>query len=410
MSEAAAPDVPGPSEEELRVLRQYKTWKKHAAYFYDFFLSTSIPWPSLTVQWFPDVETSNDEKNGRSNWVKRVLLGTQTCGNGDEFVRIAQIDHSWSTQPPDLKKYDADLGEVGEYSNTGTKGQITHKINHSCGEVNRARYMPQNPDLIATMASNGRCYIFDRTKHPSDPTQNFKPDIVLDYHQKQGFGLSWNSHKRGHLLTSAEDGKIAHWDVVGAFKKDDRVISPTMIYSCHNDVVNDVKWHSINENLFGSVSDDQTIQINDIREDPSKSPSNIISNDQAEICLQFNPVNENLLATAGESQSVSLWDIRKPQQKIYEFTNAHTAPIVELDWSPFHSTIFCTASEDHTVNIWDASLIDSSSSKNALIFKHGGHTAPVNSVNWDPSTPWTLASVAGDNSLQIWKVADTLVG
>lgn len=64
--------------------------------------------------------------------------------------------------------------------------QITQSINHT-GEVNRARYMPQNPDLIATKTVMGEVYVFDRTKHPSQPIGNeCKPDITLRGHTKEG--------------------------------------------------------------------------------------------------------------------------------------------------------------------------------------------------------------------------------
>jgi histone-binding protein RBBP4 len=372
---------------------------------YDFLLSSSIPWPSLTVQWLPDVETSTDQKENTSTWVKRLLLGTHTTGNGDEFVRIAQVTHTWSTEAPNTRDYYADLEEVAKYQNTGTNVSITHKINHSAGEVNRARYMPQNPDLFATLASNGRCYIFDRTKHPSDPTPSFKPDIVLDFHQQQGFGLSWNTKKAGNLLTAAEDANIALWDVVQSFKPDERTIrSPSRVFKSHSAVVNEVKWHPRDENLFGSVSDDGQIQIHDTRSQDDHTST--ISDLQSATCLQFNPANPNLLATAGEDAMASLWDVRKPGEKVYTLAE-HTGPIVELEWSPYHSTILATASEDRTVNIWDASQIGT---EKELLFKHGGHTAPVNAVAWDPSSPWTLASAADDNSLHVWRVADTLVG
>ncbi len=56
------------------------------------------------------------------------------------------------------------------------------------GEVNRARYMPQNPDLIATKTVMGEVYVFDRTKHASVPAEKAetKPDIVLRGHTKEG--------------------------------------------------------------------------------------------------------------------------------------------------------------------------------------------------------------------------------
>lgn len=40
------------------------------------------------------------------------------------------------------------------------------KINHE-GEVNRARYMPQNPCIIATKTPSADVLVFDYTKHPS---------------------------------------------------------------------------------------------------------------------------------------------------------------------------------------------------------------------------------------------------
>ena len=67
------------------------------------------------------------------------------------------------------------------------KIQIIQKIIHP-GEINKARYMPQNPDLIATKCTSGEILIFDRTKHSSEPERNgqAKPDIRLVGQQKEG--------------------------------------------------------------------------------------------------------------------------------------------------------------------------------------------------------------------------------
>lgn len=48
------------------------------------------------------------------------------------------------------------------------KIEIEIKINHE-GEVNRARYMPQNPYIIATKTPTSDVLVFDYTKHPSKP-------------------------------------------------------------------------------------------------------------------------------------------------------------------------------------------------------------------------------------------------
>lgn len=52
--------------------------------------------------------------------------------------------------------------------------------------------MPQNPDLIATKAVSGEVYVFDRTKHSSEPERSgqCKPDITLVGQHKEGYALS----------------------------------------------------------------------------------------------------------------------------------------------------------------------------------------------------------------------------
>lgn len=51
------------------------------------------------------------------------------------------------------------------------KVEVTVKINHD-GEVNRARYMPQNEFVIATKSPSADVCVFDISKHPSVPRAN----------------------------------------------------------------------------------------------------------------------------------------------------------------------------------------------------------------------------------------------
>lgn len=48
--------------------------------------------------------------------------------------------------------------------------------------------MPQNPDIIATKAVSGDLFIFDRTRHPSQPAPGgvCSPEIRLKGHTKEG--------------------------------------------------------------------------------------------------------------------------------------------------------------------------------------------------------------------------------
>lgn len=58
--------------------------------------------------------------------------------------------------------------EFGGFGSVSGKIEIEIKIKHE-GEVNRARYMPQNPCIIATKTPTSDVLVFDYTKHPSKP-------------------------------------------------------------------------------------------------------------------------------------------------------------------------------------------------------------------------------------------------
>lgn len=43
-------------EMEKIINEEYKTWKKNSPFLYDLLISHALEWPSLTCQWFPDVQ------------------------------------------------------------------------------------------------------------------------------------------------------------------------------------------------------------------------------------------------------------------------------------------------------------------------------------------------------------------
>ena len=79
------------------------------------------------------------------------------------------------------------ISEFGGFGSVSGKIEIEIKINHE-GEVNRARYMPQNACVIATKTPSSDVLVFDYTKHPSkpDPSGECHPELRLRGHQKEG--------------------------------------------------------------------------------------------------------------------------------------------------------------------------------------------------------------------------------
>jgi histone-binding protein RBBP4 len=92
--------------------------------------------------------------------------------------------------------------------------QIETKILHD-GDVNRATYMPQKYNIIATKTNTGDVLIFDYTKHPTEPAANDKVEyqLKLTGHTDCGFGLNWNPNTSGQLLSGSDDGNICIWNI-----------------------------------------------------------------------------------------------------------------------------------------------------------------------------------------------------
>ena len=52
-----ARDEDGPDEASERLVsEEYKIWKKNTPFLYDMVMTHALEWPSLTVQWLPDVQ------------------------------------------------------------------------------------------------------------------------------------------------------------------------------------------------------------------------------------------------------------------------------------------------------------------------------------------------------------------
>ncbi|VDM69626.1 unnamed protein product [Strongylus vulgaris] len=44
------------SMEEKVINEEYKIWKKNTPFLYDMVMTHALEWPSLTVQWLPDIQ------------------------------------------------------------------------------------------------------------------------------------------------------------------------------------------------------------------------------------------------------------------------------------------------------------------------------------------------------------------
>lgn len=415
--------------EKRKVNEEYQIWETNSPYLYEFVIKHNLEWPSLMVEWFPNRPSNSDALGLKEE--NNLLLGTHTTGERNYLIVASanlQKDEIKKDDEVSRKKqkinndYNSFSGNEDKIGSIDIKKKIPHK-----GEVHRARPMPQNPNVVASRGPDPELYIWNLESHTSSSTENNKKDIILPLsplglcigHTDDGYGLCWNPHKIGCLVTASHDTNVCLWDVNNTVKSTLLPsIQPICKYSGHTDAVEDVDWHYLNPNIFGSVADDRTIRIWDARD--TKIPIHLIKDAHMDDihAISFHHSNEYMFATGSADKLVSLWDLRNLNSQTQTLFG-HTDQIYSVAWSPFKDSILASCSTDRRVALWDLSCIgneqtdeDAEDGPPELLFLHSGHTSKVLDFSWNYSkeNEWTIASVAEDNTLQVWMLSDDIIG
>lgn len=167
------------------------------------------------------------------------------------------------------------------------------------------------------------------------PTRNAKPPgSVLD--------LSVNKGRRD-LKTLEADSKT---------------LRPSRRYTHHTQIVNDVQHHPISKSFIGSVSDDQTLQIVDVRQSETAKAAVVAREGHLDAinALAFNPTAEVLVATASADKTVGIWDLRNIREKVHTL-DGHNDAVTSLAWHPTEASILGSGSYDRRIIFWDLSRV-----------------------------------------------------
>lgn len=382
----------------------YAIWKSNSIQLYDYLLTTNTVWPSMTLQFFPDMELSADGDKTRY----RVLTGTFTSGFKTEVLKLGSFQVQDSQRKiNDRVKFDHSIAEFQNIQSISGKFETLQEINHSNLEILKARYLPHNPNLIASITNTGQIYIFDKSKYPSAASSEFKYEMVLNGHTKEGYGLCWNTQKEGHLLSCASDGSIIHWDITkhttGA------PVEQVRRRQSDNEGVNDVLWNPSHDSIFAAVGEDNLLKVYDTRQTSSEP----IIQSQGSFhsgginALSINLQNGFCIATGDSQETVNIWDIRSISAPSIVIPHAQSGSITSLKFNPkIPSLLLCASSNDPVVNLYDLSQ---SADEEKCVFKHGGHLLGVNDIDWNPSDEWMCGSVSWDNTVHFWKPSQTLL-
>ena len=143
------------------------------------------------------------------------------------------------------------------------------------------------------------------------------------------------------------------------FSQTNKALHSTRTFTHHAAYVNDVQYHPLHAPLIGTVSDDRTLQILDLRKDRDTSAALATSEDcheDAINALAFNSAGEYLVATGSADKTIGMWDMRNLKFKLHSLIG-HTDAVTSIAWHPFEEAVLGSASADRRVNFWDLSKV-----------------------------------------------------
>jgi histone-binding protein RBBP4 len=122
--------------------------------------------------------------------------------------------------------------------------------------------------------------------------------------------------------------------------------------------VNDVQYHPIVKHFIGTVSDDLTLQILDVRSPDTTRSALTAGNGHVDAinALAFNPRAEFIVATASADKTVGIWDIRNVKEKVHTLVG-HNDAVTSLAWNPKEPSILGSGGYDRRVMFWDLSKV-----------------------------------------------------
>lgn len=384
-------------EHQLRekvVNEEFKIWKKTVPLLYNSIHTHALKWPLLTVDFSPKYTVSEDKSTISVDFV----TGTNTSLRDQDLVSLVSLKLP-STLAPDFASFSgSETIPIPENPSEIKDFSVVTLWKHA-GEVNRAKFSPEG----------GKFVTFDNTGSLHLYTIGQESSVDYKFHTSEGYCLEWVSETQ--FISGANDSQIALWDISSSN-------APLRQFNTHSAVINDLSYSKPTRVLFGSVADDFSTQIHDLR-DAENSPAIKITERHMQNAFQFHPEISHLFATGGKDNVVNIYDARSTKAPLRQLFG-HNDLVFGLRWDTFDPLQLYSWGLDKRVISWDLNymadeytppLADPTETRKrtkntedpCLQFIHAGHTNRVNDFAVHPSIPHLFATVGDDTLLEIYQ-------
>lgn len=373
-----------------------------------------VQWPCLSFDILPDALGSDRRKFPMTAY---VVAGTQ-ADNADKNKLIVM---KWSNlQRTNKDGCEDDEEEEGKYKlddddeddeeddeNDGNPELEFRMIKHP-GGVNRVRGMPQMSALVSTWSDNGSVHVWnvhaelEALEGRQGTAQGAGPVHSFNGHSTEGYGMAWNPHQVGQLVTGDCNGGCYLWspETAGGSWSQERVLRNESGFSS----IEDIEFRKVGgSNIFAICGGiEGRVGIVDVR-NSDKCASKFVAHEGDTNVLSWNPTVGQLLLTGGDDGTFKVWDIRATSRGALANFKWHRGPITSVDWHPTDEAVLAVSSEDDTTSIWDMSVEEDASAGQSdeeyyppqLLFLHMGQKS-VKELKFHKQMPGVVVSTAFD--------------
>lgn len=135
-----------------------------------------------------------------------LLYGTETVDFDKNFLIVAGAHLPDIEAEFDSVAYDSTSKDYGGFAGNSKIESISSMLHNE--NVNRARYMPQSPNIVATQSSDSEIYLYDLN-------QDSKTFLSTCTGQtEEGYGLCWNKLEKGLLAAGGNDNIVKNLSIL----------------------------------------------------------------------------------------------------------------------------------------------------------------------------------------------------
>lgn len=434
------PSADGAAALAFRETQRFRVFRRHARDLYQLVTHLETPWPTLTVQFMPYIR-----RTAQPDFFEQlVITGSHTAGAEQNYLKVVSmvLPSSLAAAVADGDDlYDKDVGDFGGFGRTTTdiRCRVSKRAYHN-GSVLKARYMPHNPNVIATTSDDGSVYLFDlsrigETRPPNNPPRPLLPLFVEGDGEQAtddadaadvGVSAKQRSHREARRNSFYEAfHKQGRWDnETGAGQHDVTLIGREELsatesgasISTHRQNAWSLDWSTERSGYLASGDRGGTIRVWDVATLSRDGPRAPSSNSRVHGDFQSFHMKEGSLsggcndvkwsrsqphgiaaASASSDQPVAMFDCRAGGSAVWSCRLPNGATASCLDWSLVHEHIIAVGSTAGEVCIVDVrqSPGGAKEEEEAVVVRRlATHDASeeVTSVAWCPFSASRLAS------------------